>query len=73
MVATAVRAFFGFEVASCWQLIEAKEYFNVIEKLHTDLLKNYNKQIRPVINHTQAVNIEVGLQLTNIHFVFKIM
>lgn len=63
----------SFKVLSSWQLIEAKDYFNVIEKLHADLLKNYNKQIRPVVNHNHTVNIEAGLSLTNIHFVFEIV
>lgn len=45
------------------------EYFNVIEKLQVKLLKNYNKHIRPVINHTQTLNVDASLQLTSFDFV----
>jgi len=57
-----------FLVLSSWQFSEAKDYFNVIEKLHTTLLQDYNKQIRPVEIHTEAVNLEAGFHLTNLNF-----
>lgn len=56
---------------SAWQPFAAAEadYFNVIEKLHVNLLKSYNNQIRPVINHTDALNVELSMRLTSFNFV----
>lgn len=45
------------------------EYFNVIEKLHTTLLQRYNKQIRPVLNHTQTLDIKTSFDMTSFDFV----
>ena len=65
---------FLIDIDGCFSLVllqtsEAKDYFNIIDKLHNDLLTNYNKQIRPVKNHTDAINVNAGLRLTNLHFV----
>jgi nucleoside-specific outer membrane channel protein Tsx len=54
-----------------WQPSAAAEadYFNVIEKLHVNLLRSYNNQIRPVINHTDTLNVELSMRLTSFNFV----
>ncbi|XP_057367385.1 neuronal acetylcholine receptor subunit alpha-2-like [Daphnia carinata] len=59
-----------FAIVLTWVQYPAVEAdsFNVIEKLHENLLESYNKQIRPVMNHTQAVNLQAGLTLTNFDF-----
>lgn len=58
-------------VLSCWQpknlAVKAKD-FNVIEKLHVKLLDHYNKQIRPVINHTQTLSVSASMTLTSFDF-----
>ena len=57
---------------ACWQssnLVVAEDYFNVIEKLHVNLLANYNKQIRPVINHTQALDVDASMKLISFDYV----
>ncbi|XP_046651183.1 acetylcholine receptor subunit alpha-type acr-16-like [Daphnia pulicaria] len=57
-------------VVLTWQPSVAAEadYFNVIEKLHVNLLRSYNNQIRPVINHTDALNVELSMRLTSFNF-----
>ncbi|EFX69375.1 hypothetical protein DAPPUDRAFT_231697 [Daphnia pulex] len=57
-------------VVLTWQPSAAAEadYFNVIEKLHVNLLRSYNNQIRPVINHTDALNVELSMRLTSFNF-----
>jgi hypothetical protein len=51
----------------------AKDDYNVSDKLYTTLLKDYNKHARPVIDHTQTVNVIVGItavHLNLVHFRF---
>jgi hypothetical protein len=58
----------GFHLCSSSAVAQADtpvKYFNVIEKLHADLMENYNPQIRPVLNHTQAVDLEISFKLVN--------
>ena len=57
---------------ACWQSsnsVVAEDYFNVIEKLHVNLLANYNKQIRPVINNTQALDVDASMKLISFDYV----
>lgn len=45
------------------------KYFNIIEKLHVDLLTSYNKQIRPVLKHTETLSVDVSPKPINIDYV----
>ena len=46
-----------------------KEDYNVIDKLYNALLKDYNKHARPVIDHTQTVNVIVGITAVHLNLV----
>lgn len=48
------------------------KYFNIIEKLHVDLLTSYNKQIRPVLKHTETLSVDVSPKPINIDYVWKL-
>ena len=36
------------------------------KRLYDDLLSNYNRLIRPVINHTEKVTVKLGVSLSQI-------
>ena len=36
------------------------------KRLYDDLLSNYNRLIRPVVNHTQKVTVKLGLRLSQL-------
>ena len=44
------------------------------KRLYDDLLSNYNRLIRPVVNHTETVTVKLGLRLSQlVDLVRKIM
>ena len=45
--------------------VKAKQMQHESRLLHY-LLKNYNKQVRPVLDHTENVTVHVGITLTQI-------
>ena len=36
------------------------------KRLYDDLLSNYNRLIRPVVNHTQKVTVKLGVRLSQL-------
>ena len=36
------------------------------KRLYDDLLSNYNRLIRPVVNHTETVTVKLGLRLSQL-------
>ncbi len=36
------------------------------KRLYDDLLSNYNRLIRPVVNHTEKVTVKLGLRLSQL-------
>ena len=36
------------------------------KRLYDDILSNYNRLIRPVVNHTEKVTVKLGLRLSQL-------
>ena len=62
--------FFLALVASSFEVIQAREVFNAgnpdAKRLYDDLLSNYNKLVRPVVNTTDRLKVRIKLKLSQL-------
>ena len=62
--------FFLALVASSFEVVHARTIFNAgnpdAKRLYDDLLSNYNKLVRPVVNTTDPLTVRIKLKLSQL-------